>query len=665
MEDIFLYVVKMSLTAGCVVPVVLLIRLLLKKAPKKYSYLLWSVVGFRLLCPVSFSSRISLFNIGIFDFFRADRSSANKGMQDLTMTGAVQGNLADAVADVGMGTPAKAAGNIVSRGDLTENIVRPITDSVAAGSPHSVNTLLGILAVIWLAGVIVITVYGVVSYLTLAWKLRKAVRVSGKENVYRSERIGTPFVMGIIKPVIYIPDYLEGDDAEYVLLHEECHIKRYDYAVKPAAFILLCIHWFNPLIWVAFYAMNKDMEMSCDEKVIAQNSVGFDNDNSRICKEYSYALLKCAAAGHFPLPGILAFGRTSVKERIVNVLDYKKPKRIVTLSAMILCAVVLAACSANPKEADKAVQIGQTQGQDDNARKADGSQQTDSGQNTDNTQNTDSEQKADNTQNTDSEQNTDNTQQTESEQSTENTQNTDTSQNPDNSQKSVNSGNTDNNGTQLESPENTITTEEETTTVLQAEADIKVKEEEVKVTEPIEQMEQTETSEALIVVDNTPIQTASNMVDITKYYESEYYEYVQPDLSNKPEYMMPVENAEITVDFGYRYVMDKTQFHSGVDFGAERGSEVHAGADGTVVTCGWGDSHGLVVIIYHENGYATHYYNLSGIIVKEGEKVKEGDIIGYSGASGNATAPMLHFGVSYYDTSSGINYIEPVFSSNK
>lgn len=644
MENIFLYVVKMSLTAGCVVPVVLLIRLLLKKAPKKYSYLLWSVVGFRLLCPVSFSSRISLFNIGIFDFFRADRRSTDKVMQDLTADGAVQGNFADAVANVGMGTPAKVAGNVVSRGDLTENKVWPITDSVAAGSPHSINTLLGILAVIWLAGVIVITVYGVVSYLTLAWKLRKAVRVSGKENVYRSERIGTPFVMGIIKPVIYIPDYLEGDDAEYVLLHEECHIKRHDYAVKPAAYILLCIHWFNPLIWVAFYAMNKDMEMSCDEKVIAQNSAGFDDDNSRICKEYSYALLKCAAAGRFPLPGILAFGRTSVKERIVNVLDYKKPKRIVTYLAMILCAVALAACSTNSKDSDGTVQIKQTQGQNDNARNADSSQQTDSEQKEYNIQNTDSEQKTDNTQNTDS------------------GQNTDSSQSPDNSQKSDNSGNTDNNSTQIETSE---TTEEETTTVLQAEADIEVKEEEVKVTEPTEQTEQTESSEALIVVDYTPAQTASNLVDITKYYESECYEYVQPDLINKPEYLMPVENAEITADFGYRIVIDKTQFHSGVDFSAEAGSEVHAGADGTVVACGWGDAHGLVVIIYHENGYATHYYNLSGIIVKEGDKVKEGDIIGYSGASGNATAPMLHFGVSYYDTSSGINYIEPVFSSNK
>lgn len=656
MENIFLYVVKMSLTAGCVVPVVLLIRLLLKKAPKKYSYLLWSAVGFRLLCPVSFSSRISLFNIGIFDFFRSDRSSADKVIQDLPAAGAVQGNYADAVADVGMGTPVEVAGNVVSRGDLTDNMVQPIMDSVAAGSPHSVNTLLGILAVIWLAGVIVITVYGVVSYLTLAWKLRKAVRVLGKENVFRSERIGTPFVMGIIKPVIYIPDYLEGDDAEYVLLHEECHIKRHDYAVKPAAFILLCVHWFNPLIWVAFYAMNKDMEMSCDEKVIAQNSVGFDDDNSRICKEYSYALLKCAAAGHFPLPGILAFGRTSVKERIVNVLDYKKPKRIVTISAMVLCAVVLAACSANPKEADKTVQIGQTQGQNDNTRKADGSQQTGSEQNADNTWNTDSEQTADNAQNIDSEQNADNTQKA------------DSSQKTDNSQKSDDNGNTDNNSTQMETPETTITTEtteEETTTALQMQADIEVKEEEVKVIEPTEQTEQTESSEALIVVDYTPAQTASNLVDITKYYESEYYEYVQPDLSNKPEYLMPVENAEITADFGYRFVIDKTQFHSGVDFGAEAGSEVHAGADGTVVTCGWGDSHGLVVIIYHENGYATHYYNLSGIIVKEGDKVKEGDIIGYLGATGNATAPMLHFGVSYYDTSSGINYIEPVFSSNK
>ncbi|MGN1186861.1 MAG: M56 family metallopeptidase, partial [Lachnospiraceae bacterium] len=270
MDNIFLYVVKMSLTAGCVVPVVLLIRLLLKKAPKKYSYLLWSVVGFRLLCPVSFTSRISFFNIGIFDFFRSDRSSINKGMQDLAAVGAVQGNAAGATVNMGMGQTVDVVGNVIPRGDFTENIVQPIADSVSAGSSHSINTLLSILTVVWLAGVIVMFTYGMVSYLTLVWKLRKAVRVSGKENVYRSEIIGTPFIMGIMRPVIYIPGYLQGDDAKYVLLHEECHIRRFDYAVKLVAFILLCIHWFNPLMWLAFCFMNKDMEMSCDEKVLEE-----------------------------------------------------------------------------------------------------------------------------------------------------------------------------------------------------------------------------------------------------------------------------------------------------------------------------------------------------------------------------------------------------------
>ena len=559
MENIFLYVVKMSLTAGCVVPVVLLIRLLLKKVPKKYSYLLWSVVGFRLLCPVSFTSRLSFFNIGFFDFFHSAGSSTNEGIQDLTATAAVQGNAAGASVNMGMGQTVDVVGNVVSRGDLTENIAQPIADSVSAGGTSSINTLLGILAVVWLAGVIVMAAYGMVSYLTLVWKLRKAVRVSGKENVYRSEIIGTPFIMGIIKPVIYIPGYLQGDDAKYVLLHEECHIKRLDYAVKPAAFILLCMHWFNPLIWLAYYTMNKDMEMSCDEKVIAQNNAGFDDDNSRICKEYSYALLKCAAAGHFPLPGILAFCRTSVKERIVNVLDYKKPKRIVTLSAMILCATVLVACSSNPKENDGTVQIEQTQQQTENSREAEKSQGLEKSQ------------------------------EVEKSQEPENSLEPENSQNPENSQEPDSSR------------------EEDTS-------------------------QQTET---------------------------------QPDLTQTPEYLMPVDNAEISADFGYRSALDETIFHAGVDFIVEEGTEVHAGADGTVVTCGMDGDNGLVVIIAHEDGYSTHYYHLSEINVNEGDKVKAGDIIGYSGATGNVTGPNLHFGVSYYDASLEIHYIKPVFSSNK
>ena len=574
MEDIFLYVVKMSLTAGCVVPVVLLIRLLLKKAPKKYSYLLWSVVGFRLLCPVSFTSRLSFFNIGFFDFFHSAGSSTNEGIQDLTATTAVQGNAAGASVNMGMGQTVDVVGNVVSRGDLTENIAQPIADIVSAGGTSSIKTLLGILAFVWLAGVIVMLAYGMVSYLTLVWKLRKAVRVSGKENVYRSEIIGTPFIMGIVRPVIYIPGYLQGDDAKYVLLHEECHIRRFDHVVKPAAFILLCMHWFNPLIWLAYYTMNKDMEMSCDEKVIAQNSAGYDDDSSRICKEYSYALLKCAAAGHFPLPGILAFGRTSVKERIVNVLDYKKPKRIVTLSAMILCATVLVACSSNPKENDGTVQIEQTQQQTENSREAEKSQGLEKSQEVEKSQEPENSREAENIREPDSSREEDTSQQT------------DNTRKADNNQESDNSAN---NSTQTEA---------------------------------------------------------------------------QPDLTQTPEYLMPVDNAEISADFGYRSALDETIFHAGVDFIVEEGTEVHAGADGTVVTCGMDGDNGLVVIIAHEGGYSTHYYHLSEINVNEGDKVKAGDIIGYSGATGNVTGPNLHFGVSYYDASSEINYIEPVFSSN-
>ncbi len=313
----------MSLTAGCVTAVVILVRQLLRRAPKRYSYLLWLVVAFRLVCPFSFNSDISIFNLKMFGF--ADLMQYQYTVTENT------GNTAG-IGDAGAANmPAGARGK----------------NQRYWGAGATNRGWTEIITFIWLSGAAVMLVYGIISYVMLDRRLKRALRI--EDNVYRSNRIDTPFVMGLVHPRIYVPCFLDNTSLGYVIEHERCHISRHDYIVKVAAFGLLCVHWFNPLIWAAFILMGKDMEMSCDELVLKRlNSQGAD-ETVKNQKDYSYALLCCASAGRFPAPGPLCFGDISVKGRIKNVLNYRKPKRVMTAAAVILCMLVLAACSVNPK----------------------------------------------------------------------------------------------------------------------------------------------------------------------------------------------------------------------------------------------------------------------------------------------------------------------------
>lgn len=165
---------------------------------------------------------------------------------------------------------------------------------------HLKGDMLTILTFIWLAGMLVMAVYGIISYIILDRRLAKALKID--DNVYRSNRINTLFVMGFVHPRIYIPCFLDNASMRYVTAHEKCHIARRDYIVKAVSFVLLCIHWFNPLIWAAFFLMGKDMEMSCDEMVVEKmlraEKNGF-RDTLKVNKDYSYALLCCASSGRF------------------------------------------------------------------------------------------------------------------------------------------------------------------------------------------------------------------------------------------------------------------------------------------------------------------------------------------------------------------------------
>lgn len=321
METAFLKVLNLSITAGYVIAAVVIIRWFLRKSPKKYSLILWSVVGFRLLSPVSIQSFFSLFNLKPFDMSVAQRAGG-AALQY------VPGNLGQ------MAQPAVTVG-IPYANKLINEALSP---AIPAASANPLQVWITVGTTLWALGAAAILAYSLISYYKLSQHMADAVLWQG--NVYQSVRVRSPFILGFIRPKIYIPFGLDEDTRCHVLAHEGCHLKRRDHLTKLFAFLLLAVHWFNPLCWLAFALMSRDMEMSCDEKVLAQAG--------NIRKQYSASLLSFAANRRLPLPSPLAFGETGVKGRIQNVLKWKKPKAWITVGATGLAFLVLAACAVNP-----------------------------------------------------------------------------------------------------------------------------------------------------------------------------------------------------------------------------------------------------------------------------------------------------------------------------
>jgi len=330
MEKLFISIINMSITGSYVILAVLLIRFLLKHAPRKYSYLLWSVVGFRLCCPFTFESVFSLFSLKPFDMTAAQRKAdhvltyipENIGMMDTPQ--------------ITTGIP---AANSLIYGSMPDGVIHNFYGQPTySANPMQIWTAVGMY--VWLTGIALLLIYTVASCIYLRVRLNRATIL--QDNVWQSEHVQSPFILGILRPKIYIPYHLEDDTLDYILMHEKYHIRCLDHIVKPAAFFILIIHWFNPLVWLAFVLMGRDMEMRCDEWVLSQTD--------GIRKAYSTSLLSFAANRRFPSPTPLAFGETGVKGRIKNILRWKKPKVWITITALILCLAVLIACAANPAE---------------------------------------------------------------------------------------------------------------------------------------------------------------------------------------------------------------------------------------------------------------------------------------------------------------------------
>lgn len=317
---LFILVLNMTLTGAVVILAVLAARVCLKKAPRIFSYALWAVVLFRLLCPVSFSLPVSLLGAlqnepakeGRMEYITEDIEYMEKPEIMLPVPG-----ISEAVNErLPMGNPAAS--------------VNPIQIYMTIG------------AYVWLLGIMSMGVYSVISW----WRLRKRLRdaVYEKENIYRIKRSGSPFVYGVFHSRIYLPEKLTGEEEQYILLHEQIHIRRGDAVWRLLSYLALWLHWFNPFVWAAFALSGRDMEMSCDEAVIRRLG-------NRVKQEYSASLLN-VSSGRQIVKGIpLAFGESDTGSRIKNVLRYKKPAALMAAGAAVLSVILAIFFLANPAKA--------------------------------------------------------------------------------------------------------------------------------------------------------------------------------------------------------------------------------------------------------------------------------------------------------------------------
>lgn len=311
LETVFFRILNMSGAATVVILLVLLARVVLSRASHGYAYALWSVVLFRLLCPVSFHSALSLL----------PRGEAVTTDILYTQTPTVRTGLT-----------------------FVDRAVNAVLPAPSAGGVASVNPLQVVAFVaewLWLIGVCVMLLASAVSLLRLVRRLKNAVRIS--DNVYTAERIDTPFVLGVWKPRIYLPADLAESERAHILLHEQMHIRRGDPICKVLGFLALSLHWFNPFVWVAWRFAVRDMEMSCDEAVIRRLGSG-------VKKAYSTSLLSFSTGGLRLGGEPLAFGEGDAKSRIRNVLNFRKPAAWIAILAAVAAAVLIFTLASNPNE---------------------------------------------------------------------------------------------------------------------------------------------------------------------------------------------------------------------------------------------------------------------------------------------------------------------------
>lgn len=317
MNQVFIKILNLSISASWLILAVLVFRLVLRKAPKWIHVLLWGMVAFRLICPFSFESNISLV----------------PSTETIPLN--IERNIRPTI-DSGI--------------DVINDAVNPVISRNFAPQPATVaNPLqiwISLAAVLWIVGMAVMLLYTTISYLRLRYRVATAILY--RENIYQSEYVQSPFVLGIIRPCIYLPFHLECGELEHVLAHEKAHIQRKDHWWKPLGFLLLTVHWFNPLMWLAYILLCRDIELACDEKVIEKLS----NEQRA---DYTQALVNCSVNRRQVAACPLAFGEAGVKKRVKSIMNYKKPAFWIILVSVIVCAIVGVCFLTNPSNSSEEI----------------------------------------------------------------------------------------------------------------------------------------------------------------------------------------------------------------------------------------------------------------------------------------------------------------------
>ena len=311
MDDVFLKLVNLSISASWLILAVLVLRVVLKKAPKWVMPLLWGVVALRLVCLFSIESALSL----------------------IPSAETIPSEIVTETREPVLYEQATL--------DIVTNPTLPSAAEVPVGvSRQQAQVDFNIYSVLWLAGMAALLVHALVSAGKLKRKLATAILL--RDNIYESEFVDSPFVFGVVKPNIYLPMHMDEGTAAYVIAHERAHLARRDHWWKVLGYLVLALHWFNPLVWVAYILFCRDIELACDEKVVK----GLDGAARA---DYSQALLSCAAPKRAVAACPLAFGEGNIKMRVKSALHYKKPAFWVAAAAVLAVVIVAVCFLTNPK----------------------------------------------------------------------------------------------------------------------------------------------------------------------------------------------------------------------------------------------------------------------------------------------------------------------------
>lgn len=318
MEAVFLKLVNMSITASWMILAAILMRSIFKKAPKSLRFAVWALVALRLMFPISLESALSLI------------PSAEPLPQEILIAPVPQ-------IDSGIPVVNQMINPVIS----TQLAPAPAHQSEAISALTPMQTLTHIASTVWICGTVLIVGYAIVSYAVLRRRVAAGIKI--ERGIYICDELDSPFVLGIIRPRIYMPSSLEGERKEHVISHERAHISRRDHWWKPLGFMLLAVYWFNPMIWVAYILLCRDIELACDERVTRKLT-----DEERAA--YSASLLELSIPRRMISACPVAFGEVGVKDRIKSVLSYKKPTLWIIIASVVICSVLAVTLLTDPKD---------------------------------------------------------------------------------------------------------------------------------------------------------------------------------------------------------------------------------------------------------------------------------------------------------------------------